>query len=112
MGYRSLSTRLMCRQSTRGPAEEDARHLGNFRITVDTDNRFHGSRFLSQVLNNWAFSLIGTAQSGRPYPISTGDGVFSGSTFFGFGAESTQAPNVLADGSLSTAGIAGSGLTC
>jgi len=97
------------RQSTRGPAEEDARHLANFRFTVDTDKRFHGSRWLSGVLNDWAFSLIGTAQSGRPWPISTGDGVFSGSTFFGFGAESTQAPNVLADGSLSTAGIAGLG---
>jgi hypothetical protein len=94
---------------TRGPAEEDARHVGNFRMTVDTDNRFHGSKFLSGVLNNWAFSLIGTAQSRRPVPISTGDGVFSGSVFHGFGNESTQAPNVLANGALSTAGIAGRG---
>lgn len=97
------------RASTRGPAEEDARHLANFRMTVDTDNRIHSLGFLGHVLNNWAFSLIGTAQSGRPYPISTGDGVFSGSIFHGFGAESTQAPNVLPDGSLSTAGIAGHG---
>lgn len=94
--------------STRGPAEEDARHVGNFRMTIDTDNRFHGSKFLSQVLNNWAFSLIGTAQSGRPYPVSTGDGIIAGGIFHGFGAESTQAPNVLANGTLSTAGIAGS----
>jgi len=97
------------RASTRGPAEEDIRHLANFRFTVDTDKRFHGNSWFSAVLNDWAFSLIGTAQSSRPYPISTGDGVFSGSTFFGFGAESTQAPNVLPDGSLSTAGIAGRG---
>jgi len=98
------------RASTRGPAEQDARHIANFRFTVDTDKRFHGGNgFLNRLMNDWAFSFIGTAQSGRPWPISTGDGVFSGSTFFGFGAESTQAPNVLPDGSLSTAGIAGRG---
>jgi len=96
------------RQSTRGPAEEDARHIGNFRITVDTDKRFHGNRWLDAVLNDWAFSLIGTAQSGRPYPISTGGGIIAGGIFHGFGSESTQAPNVLAGGILSTAGIADS----
>jgi TonB dependent receptor len=95
--------------SNRAPAETDARHLANFRITVDTDNRIHSMGFLGHVLNDWAFSVIGTAQSGRPWPISTGDGVFSGSIFPGFGGETTQAPNVLADGSLSTAGIAGRG---
>jgi hypothetical protein len=97
------------KSSTRGPAETDARHLANFRFTVDTDRRFHGNKWMSGLLNDWAFSFIGTAQSGRPWPLSTGDGVFSGSTFFGFGNETTQAPNVLANGALSTAGIAGRG---
>jgi hypothetical protein len=97
------------RASTRGPAEEDARHVGNFRITVDTDKRFHGNSWLSGLLNDWAFSLIGTAQSGRPYPISTGQGIISDGVFHGFGAETTQAPNVLANGDLTTAGIGGSG---
>jgi hypothetical protein len=61
------------------------------------------------VFNNWAFSLLGTAQSGRPYPISTGDSILQSEYFASFGAESMQMPSILPDGSLSTAGIGGAG---
>jgi hypothetical protein len=98
------------RQSTRGPSAADRRHLANMTFTVDTDNRFHSMGFFDHVLNNWAFSLIGTAQSGSPYPFSTGDTVFGGEYFHSSaGAESAQTPIVLPDGSLTTAGIAGLG---
>jgi len=98
------------RATTRGPSGADIRHLANLRFTVDTDNRFHFNPVLSHVLNNWAFSIIGTAQSGRPYPISTGDSIFSGEYFHSSaGSESAQTPNVMPDGSLSTAGIGGLG---
>jgi len=108
-GVSEPSNPFNLRASTRGPAEEDARHLANFRFTVDSDNRFHFNRLLDSVVNNWAFSLIGTAQSGRPYPISTGDSILGSEYFASFGAESMQTPNVMADGSLSTAGIGGAG---
>lgn len=96
------------RGSTRGPSAADIRHLANMRFTVDTDNRFHFNRFFNAVFNNWAFSTIATVQSGRPYPVSTGDSVLTSEYFHSFGSESMQTPNVLADGTLSTAGIAGS----
>ncbi|MFZ3214124.1 MAG: carboxypeptidase regulatory-like domain-containing protein [Terriglobales bacterium] len=108
-GVSEPSNPFNVRASTRGPSEEDARHLANFRFTVDSDNRFHFNHFLSSVVNNWAFSLIGTAQSGRPYPISTGDSILTDEYFASFGAESMQTPNVLAGGVLSTAGIGGAG---
>ena len=108
-GVSEPSNPFNVRASTRGPAEDDARHLANFRFTVDSDNRFHFNHFLSSVLNNWAFSLIGTAQSGRPYPISTGDSILADEYFASSGAEWMQTPNVLPGGFLSTAGIGGSG---
>ena len=110
-GVSEPSNPFAVRASTRGPSEEDARHLANFRMTVDSDNRFHFNRVLSSVLNDWAFSLIGTAQSGRPYPISTGDSILTDEYFASFGSESMQTPNVLPNGALSTALIGGSGGT-
>jgi len=108
-GVSEPSNPFNVRASTRGPAQEDTRHLANFRFTVDSDNRFHFNHVLSSVLNNWAFSLIGTAQSGRPYPVSTGDSILTNEYFASFGAESMQTPNVLANGALSTALIGGAG---
>ena len=97
------------RGSTRGPASQDTRHLANVTFTVDTDNKFHVNGFLDHVFNNWAFSMIGTAQSGRPYAVSTGDSILQSEYFASFGAESMQMPSILPDGSLSTAGIGGAG---
>ncbi len=108
-GVSEPSNPFNLRASTRGPAAED---VGTSPISDSRwirDNRFHFNHFLSSVLNNWAFSLIGTAQSGRPYPISTGDSILAANTSLPFGAESTQTPNVMPDGSLSTAGIGGAG---
>ena len=38
---------------------------------------------MKHIVNNWTFSLLGSVQSGRPYPVSTGDGFFTGSAFRG-----------------------------
>jgi Carboxypeptidase regulatory-like domain len=88
----------------RALAQQDIRHLGNFSFVADTNSLFH-TALVNHVLNNWTFGLIGTLQSGRPYPVSTGDGLFSGSAFPALGSETNQRPNVNADGTLTTAGI-------
>lgn len=88
----------------RATAQQDIRHLGNFSFVADTQNLFH-TAIVSQVLNNWTFGVLGTLQSGRPYPVSTGDGLFSGSQFPALGNETNQRPNVNPDGTLNTAGI-------
>ncbi len=88
----------------RALAQQDIRHLGNFSLVADTNSLFH-TALVNQVLNNWTFGLIGTLQSGRPYPVSTGDGLFSGSAFPALGNETNQRPNVNPDGTLTTAGI-------
>src|SRR5258708_2687491 len=56
-------------------------------------------RFVRTVVNDWTFSFIGSVQTGRPYPVSTGDGSFSGSAFPALGAETNQRPNVCTAGS-------------
>ena len=64
------------------------------------------NRFLGWVANNLGLSWVGQLQSGRPYPLSTGDSSFgNGSRFFGAGNETQQRPNVLPDGTISVAGI-------
>jgi len=88
----------------RALAQQDIRHLGNFSFVADTNSLFH-TALVNHVLNNWTFGLLGTLQSGRPYPVSTGDGLFSGSAFPALGSETNQRPNVNADGTLTTAGI-------
>jgi hypothetical protein len=85
----------------RALAQNDIRHLGNFSVVVDTEKLF-SSALLRPVLNNWTFSSIGTLQSGRPYPVSTGAYPFSGSRFFGVGNETQQRPNVCTAGSTVT----------
>jgi Carboxypeptidase regulatory-like domain/TonB dependent receptor-like, beta-barrel len=86
------------------PSQQDIRHLGNFSFVADTKNVFH-TPVVNHVLNNWTFGMLGTLQSGRPYPVSTGDGAFAGSAFPALGSETNQRPNVLPNGTLVTSGI-------
>jgi hypothetical protein len=86
------------------PSQQDIRHLSNFSVVVDTKNMFH-TPIVNQALNNWTLGLTSTLQSGRPYPISTGDGSFAGSAFPALGSETNQRPNVLPNGTLTTSGL-------
>lgn len=88
-------------------ASNDTTHQFNYGLVYDTEGLTHG--FARHLVNNWTIGMIGRIESGRPYPISTGDGPFSGSTFFGAGNETVQRPNILPDGTLSTTNIAGRG---
>jgi Carboxypeptidase regulatory-like domain len=96
---------FITKSADRALAQEDIRHLANFAFIVDSNNVFH-KEYVGPVLNNWTFSVLGTLQSGRPYPVSTGNGVFSGSTFFALGSETQQRPNVCVGGT-SVTGCAG-----
>ena len=80
------------------PSQQDIRHLANFSLVADTKSLFHAP-IVNHVLNNWTFGLTGTLQSGRPYPVSTGDGTFAGSAFPALGSETNQRPNVCTTGS-------------
>jgi hypothetical protein len=82
----------------RSLAQNDIRHLGNFNVVIDTE-RLLGTPFLRNVINNWTFSLLSTLQSGRPFPVSTGDGAFAGSAFPAIGSETNQRPNICGAGS-------------
>jgi hypothetical protein len=77
----------------RALSQQDIRHLANFSFVVDTNNLV-STTLLRPVVNNWTFSLLGSVQSGRPYPVSTGDGIFSGSAFAALGSETNQRPNI------------------
>jgi hypothetical protein len=88
-----------------GPAFNDIRHAANMGVVLDS-GRAVDNRFLGWVANNLGLSWVGQIQSGRPYPLSTGDSSFgNGSRFFGAGNETQQRPNVLPDGTISVAGI-------
>jgi hypothetical protein len=82
----------------RALSQQDIRHLANFSFVIDT-NRLIGTPVLKQVVNDWTFSLLGSVQSGRPYPVSTGDGFFTGSAFAALASETNQRPNICAAGS-------------
>lgn len=82
-------------------AQTDIRHLANFSLVADTNNLLNG-RIAGTILNNWTFGVLGTLQSGRPFPVSTGDGAFSGSNFPAIGAETNQRPNICHAGSAIT----------
>lgn len=86
-------------------SQQDIRHLANFSIVTDT-NSLVATPLLKHVINNWTFSILGSLQSGRPYPVSTGDGMFAGSAFAALGNETNQRPNVCTVGS-SIPGCAG-----
>jgi hypothetical protein len=82
----------------RALSQQDIRHLANFSFVIDT-NRLIGTPVLKQVVNDWTFSLLGSVQSGRPYPVSTGDGFFTGSAFAALASETNQRPNICTAGS-------------
>src|SRR5260370_34858403 len=89
----------------RAPSQQDVRHQGSFSLVVDSEKLFHAP-VLRQIANDWDIGVIGTLQSGRPYPISTGDRFFSTRPFVGIGNESPQHPDVEADGTLNDTDIA------
>jgi hypothetical protein len=82
----------------RALSQQDLRHLANFSFVTDTNNLI-GTPLLKNIINNWTFSVLGSLQSGRPYPVSTGDGMFAGSAFAALGSETNQRPNVCTAGS-------------
>ena len=89
---------LLNLSADRALSQQDIRHLANFTFVVDTE-RLTAIPILKTVANDWTIGLIGTVQSGRPYPISTGDGAFSGSGFPALGSETNQRPNICTAGS-------------
>lgn len=92
-------------KAERADAQLDVRHAVNLGAVMDTE-KLSQRRGLKWLVNDWAFGWAAQLQSGRPYPVSTGDVYFGSSGFFGIGNESIQRPNVLPDGTFSTAGIA------
>jgi hypothetical protein len=92
-------------KAERGPAFNDLRHAVNLSGVFDT-GRLVQTNVLRWFTNDITFGLIEQLQSGRPYPFSTGDAGFADGIFFGGGNETQQRPNVLADGTISSAGIA------
>ncbi|MCU1219755.1 MAG: hypothetical protein JWN42_952, partial [Candidatus Angelobacter sp.] len=92
-----------------GPAYNDVRHAANMGVVLDS-GKLTSNRFMGWAANNLGLSWVGQIQSGRPYPLSTGDTAYAnGSRFFGAGSETQQRPNVLPDGTISVAGIGSAG---
>jgi hypothetical protein len=85
--------------SERALSQQDIRHLANFNVVLDTEHLV-SMPLVKHVVNNWTFGLLSTLQSGRPYPVSTGDGPSATSIFPALGNETQQRPNVLANGTL------------
>ena len=92
-------------KAERGPAFNDIRHAVNFSGVFDT-GRLSDTHFLRLFTNDITFGVVEQLQSGRPYPFSTGTGGYANAIFFGTGSETQQRPNVLPDGTLSSAGLA------
>ncbi|HXB22521.1 MAG TPA: TonB-dependent receptor [Candidatus Solibacter sp.] len=88
-----------------GPAFNDIRHAANFEVVLES-GKVTETPIARLFANGLTLSFLGQLQSGRPYPISTGTAGFSNARFFGAGSETQQRPSVLADGTLTTAGIA------
>jgi hypothetical protein len=86
-------------------AQNDLRHLVNFNFVSDTNNLFE-TPVVRTILNNWTLGMMSTLQSGRPFPVSTGDASFTGLNFTDLGSETMQRPNVCTAGS-SAPGCAG-----
>jgi hypothetical protein len=93
----------------KGPAYNDIRHALNFGVNFDTAKLTSGNWFTGTLVNNWVFGFVGQFQSGRPYPISTGVGEYSGGRFFGIGSETNQRPSVLPDGTIVATNISSRG---
>jgi hypothetical protein len=95
-----------CCRAELGPAFNDVRHSANMGVVLDS-GRLTTNRWAGVFANHLGLSWVGQLQSGRPYPVSTGTAGFGGSErFFGAGSETQQRPNVLPNGTISTAGIA------
>lgn len=92
----------------RAVSQQDIRHQGSFSLVVDSEKLFT-TPVLKQIANNWNIGVIGTLQSGRPYPLSTGDRFFASRSFPSTGSETPQRPNVLSGGVLNASGIASTG---
>jgi hypothetical protein len=92
----------------RAVSQQDIRHQGSISLVVDSEKLFT-TPIVKQVLNNWNLGMIATLQSGRPYPLSTGDKFFATRSFPSTGSETPQRPNELAGGVLNASGIAGTG---
>jgi Carboxypeptidase regulatory-like domain/TonB dependent receptor len=90
--------------SERALSQQDIRHLANFNVVLDTSNLV-STPFVKTVVNNWTFGLLSTLQSGRPYPVSTGDGPSATTIFPALGNETAQRPNVLPNGTLVSTNI-------
>ena len=90
-----------------GPAFNDIRHAANFGVVLDS-GKLTNMTVARWFTNDLGLSFVGQLQSGRPYPFSTGTAGFDSSVFFGAGNETQQRPNVLSNGTISTAGIAAS----
>ena len=88
-----------------GPAFNDIRHAANFSVILDS-GKLTQTNVARWFTNDLTLGFIGQLQSGRPWPISTGSAGFANGRFFGAGNETQQRPNVLPNGTLSTAGIA------
>jgi hypothetical protein len=86
-------------------AQNDIRHLVNFNFVADTNNLMH-TPVVRTIVNNWTFGMLSTLQSGRPFPVSTGDASFAGLNFPALGSETMQRPNICTTGS-SVPGCAG-----
>src|SRR5207245_2156986 len=91
-------------KAERGLAYADARHAFNFAFIYDTAKQFNTS-VIKHIFNDWQLGLNGNLHSGQPYGLSTGEAPFSGSKFFGLGAETQERPNVLQGGVLSVTNI-------
>ncbi len=89
-----------------GPAFNDIRHAANMGVVLDS-GKLTTNKWVGGFANNLGLSWVGQIQSGRPYPLSTGSSGFNSSgRFFGAGNETQQRPSVLADGTITTSGIA------
>ncbi len=91
------------------PSQSDVRHLANLSFVLDTTKLVGNSGWSAHFLNNWALAWTGTLQSGRPYPVSTGDFPFPGTFYPGIGSETQERPNVGPNGILTSTNIAGQG---
>ncbi|HYL99477.1 MAG TPA: TonB-dependent receptor, partial [Blastocatellia bacterium] len=89
----------------RALAQSNPRHQATFSFIADTANATTRP-VVKYFVNNWTLGFIGQLQSGRPYPVSSGDAPFAGEAFFGIGNETQQRPNLMPDGSLSVTNIA------
>jgi outer membrane receptor protein involved in Fe transport len=79
-------------------AQNDVRHLANFNFVADTNGLLR-TPVVRTILNNWTFGMLASLQSGRPYPVSTGDASIAGLNFTDLGSETLQRPNICTAGS-------------